>query len=188
MYYHGSDVEGISVLRPALSEHGKDLLYFSRKRENTLVYLVNAVKKCCRENGFEYEGKYKSWGPYGFDKDGLMRIEEYYPNALKDTYQGMRGYIYSAEESFENCFETGIRDVICIDHPVEVSQCEVITDVYQEILKAESKGLLRILRYDQMSDRMKAYSDKMIREEYLNSTEHPDYRFFIEKKFNVGCM
>jgi hypothetical protein len=61
----------------------------STKRENVLVYLSNAIEKCCREHGFVHEGKWHKWGPYGFTKEGLLSLEEYYPNALEDTYKGV---------------------------------------------------------------------------------------------------
>ena len=52
MYYHASQTGGIRCLEPRLSQHGAPLVYFSSKRENVLVYLSNAVEKCCRETGF----------------------------------------------------------------------------------------------------------------------------------------
>ena len=52
MYYHASQVEGIKQLEPRVSDHHVPLVYFSTKRENTLVYLSNAIEKYCRETGF----------------------------------------------------------------------------------------------------------------------------------------
>ena len=52
MLYHASSVEGIEVLQPRIADNGMPLIYFSRKRENVLVYLVNAVERYCRETGF----------------------------------------------------------------------------------------------------------------------------------------
>ena len=90
MFYHASDAKNIKVLEP----RGEDgLVYFSTKRENVLVYLVNAVKKFCNDNGIRFEGAH--WGPYGFTKEGLLQIEEYYEGALEKTYKGMSAYIYS---------------------------------------------------------------------------------------------
>ena len=89
VYYHASQIKGIKVLEPRVSNHGIPLLYFSKKRENVLVYLCNAVERYCRETGFLHDGPYMKWGPYGFEKDGRQRIEEYYPDMLKTTYQGV---------------------------------------------------------------------------------------------------
>ena len=52
MLYHASGTGGIRVLEPRRSNHGVPLVYFSRKRENVLVYLSNAIEKYCRETGF----------------------------------------------------------------------------------------------------------------------------------------
>ena len=70
MYYHASPIKGIKVLEPRISNHNIPLVYFSTKRENTFVYLSNAVEKLCKEKGFIYEGVWSKWGPYGFDSQG----------------------------------------------------------------------------------------------------------------------
>ena len=66
MYFHASPIGGIEYLVPKVSEHHIPLVYFSTKRENTLVYLSNAIEKYCRETGYRYDGIWKKWGPYGF--------------------------------------------------------------------------------------------------------------------------
>ena len=49
MFYHASPVKGIIQLEPRVSDHHIPLVYFSTKRENTLVYLSNAIEKYCRK-------------------------------------------------------------------------------------------------------------------------------------------
>ena len=85
MYYHASQTGGIQTLLPRVSNHKIPLVYFSTKRENTLVYLSNAIEKYCLETGYPHSGPWKKWGSYGFTKDGVLRLEEYYPNATKET-------------------------------------------------------------------------------------------------------
>lgn len=183
MYFHASSVEGITVLQPKISNHQTPLVYFSKKRENVLVYLSNAVEKFCKESGFEYAGVWQKWASYGFDKDKIQRIEEYYPNALEETYKGVSGFIYSAE-NVEDCgFETGIPFAAVSQKPVPVCACEYIKDAYEEILSAEKQGLLRIVRYEEMSDKMKEWLYKTVKDEYKNASDHPEYRFFLESKF-----
>lgn len=183
MYYHASSNGEIKILEPRISEHGKPLIYFSRKRENVLVYLSNAVEKYCKENGFVYDGKYQKWGPYGFEEDGKLRLEEYYPNALKETYQGVSGYIYSVEDIKNINRDIPIPDVICGSEAVKIDSVEYIVDAYDEILKAEKDGLISILSYEDLSDKKNRWLEKTIREEYENASDHPEYRFFLKAKF-----
>ena len=135
MFYHASQIKDIIELEPRVSNHGIPLIFFSRKRENVLVYLSNAVEKYCKETDFEYSGTWNKWGPYGFEKDGRQRLEEYYP------------------------------------------------DAYEAILEAEKKGLITILRYNEMSDRMREWNVRTIKEEYEAAKDHPEYRHFLKGNF-----
>ena len=49
MFYHASPVKGLAQLEPRISNQDIPLVYFSRKRENVLACLSNAVEKYCRE-------------------------------------------------------------------------------------------------------------------------------------------
>ena len=183
MYYHASPVCGITQLKPHVSNHGTPLIYFSKKRENVLVYLSNAIEKYCRETGFSYEGVWQKWGPYWFDKNGRQRLEEYYPNALLRTYKGVSGYIYRAETIHESDFEVQIPDAAASRVPVDVTGMEFIPDAYEAILQAEQEGLLSIVRYEEMSDKAREWNEKAIRKEYENASEHPEYRHFLKGNF-----
>lgn len=183
MYYHASDTKGLSTLEPRVSNHKMPLIYFSKKRENVLVYLSNAIEKCCIEQGFEHSGIWKKWATYGFDKDGIQRIEEYYPNALLDTYKGVSGYIYFAEMVEDSGFLTQIPDAVTSGKPIVVNGCEYIEDAYEAILDAEKQGLVRILRYHELSEKKINWIKETITREYEQASEHPDYQFFLEAKF-----
>ena len=184
MYYHASPIGTIKQLEPRTSNHGVPLVYFSKKRENVLVYLSNAIERYCKETGFSYDGRWEKWGPYGFEKNGIQRLEEYYPNALEETYAGVSGYIYSAEPA--NAFP--VQDIpfaAASEQAVKVASCEFVPDAYEAILRAEKAGLLRILRYSQASEPLRAWVRQTMREEYKNAAESPDYRHFIEGKFDI---
>ena len=183
MYYHASQTSGIETLEPRVSNHGVALVYFSKKRENVLVYLSNSIEKYCRETGFAFEGPCRKWGPYGFDKDGLQRIEEYYPGALESTYRGVSGYIYSAECIDEYEFDLRIPDAAVSNVPVRVSGAEFVEDAYEAILKAEKEGLIRILRFEELSGDKLEWIDRVIKEEYQSSSDHPEYRHFLKGNF-----
>ena len=158
MYYHASPIHGITQLKPRVSNHGTPLIYFSKKRENVLVYLSNAIEKYCRETGFSYDGVWQKWGPYGFDS--RQRLEEYYPDALLRTYKGVSGYIYRAETIPESDFEVQIPDAAASRVPVDVTGAEFIPDAYEAILQAEQEGLLSIVRYEEMSDKAREWNKK----------------------------
>ena len=183
MFYHASPVKGIVQLEPRVSNHGVPLIYFSRKRENVLVYLSNAIEKYCRETGFAYDGPWHKWGPYGFTEEGIQRLDEYYPNALENTYKGVSGYIYSAEEIVDSGFQVQIPDAAVSSRPVPVTGVEFVPDAYEAILQAEKDGLIAIRRYEEMTDKMKTWSERTIREEYQSAADHPEYRHFLR-----GCF
>lgn len=183
MYYHASSMKGIEILKPNISNHDISLVYFSQKKENVLIYLSNAVEKYCKETGFAYSGKWSKWGPYGFNEDGTQRIEEYYPDALIDTYKGVCGYIYSVETITDSGFQLQIPDAATSSVPVTVTDCEYIPDAYEAILEAEKKGLITILRYENNSRAQLDWIERTIKEEYEKAADHPEYRHFLKGKF-----
>ena len=183
MYYHASQVPNIKVLEPRISNHNIPLIYFSTKRENVLVYLSNAIEKHCKETGFSHNGKWHKWASYGFEPDGTLRLDEYYPNAIEDTYKGVSGYIYSADVVIENQDNINISNAVTTSHPVTVTDIEFIEDAYSEILKAAESGLIKIRRYEDMSDKMLAWIENTIKREYAEAEEKSDYKYFLEAKF-----
>jgi hypothetical protein len=183
MYYHASPIANIKQLVPQVSNHGIPLIYFSAKRENVLVYLNNAVEKYCKETGFQYNGRWEKWGPYGFNKDGTQRLEEYYPNALEQTYKGVSGYIYCAESIVDSGFELHIPYALSTSISTTVSAVEFVPDAYEAIMEAERKGLITILRYEDMPSKMRDLNQKTIWEEYEGAVDHPEYRHFLKGNF-----
>lgn len=183
MYYHASAIKDIKELEPRISNHGIPLIYFSKKRENVLVYLSNAVEKYCKETGFKYDGIWQKWASYGFDKDGRQRIEEYYPSALEKTYKGVSGYIYMADRITEANFQTQIPDAATSSAPVKISDVEFIPDAYTAILEAERNGLITIMRYEEMPEKMQEWNRRAIKKEYEEAVEHPEYRHFLRDNF-----
>ena len=183
MYYHASPTGGITRLEPRISNHGVPLIYFSTKRENVLVYLSNAIEKYCRETGFPYDGIWQKWGPYGFERDVRLRLEEYYPNALKSAYQGVSGCIYRAETVVDSGFEVRIPNAITSSVPVQVTGVEYVPDAYEAICRAEKDGLISVVRYADMSDKTKAWLQETIPQEYEAAAHHPEYRHFLRGNF-----
>ena len=186
MYYHASQIANIKILEPRVSNHNIPLVYFSTKRENVLVYLSNAIEKYCKETRFEYDGNWQKWGPYGFEPDGRLRLEEYYPNALEDTYKGVSGYIYYAENIGNVSENIKISNAFATSEKVIINECEYIEDAYAEIKSAEEKGLIKILRFEDMDEKKLAWIENTMKKEYEEAIEHPEYRHFLRGKFGVG--
>ena len=189
MYFHASQIEKIKTLEPRISNHNIPLIYFSDKRENVLMYLSNAVEKVCKEGNFTFNGLWYKWCSYGFEKDGRLRFEEYYPNALEDTYKGIKGYIYSCNkiEPYQK-LDIKIPNAFISAEKTTIDNCEFIPDAYNEIIKAEANGLITILRYDDFISNIKRkeWLEKVIIDEYQSrGTQHPDYRFFLESRFSA---
>lgn len=181
MLYHASQTPHIQTLEPRISNDGVPRIYFSDKRENTLVYLSNAVEKTCRENHFPHVGKWQKWASYGFTKDGLLRFEEYYENALEDTYKGVSGYIYAVEQSGAEKPLPNIRNAFFSEVPLPVVSREYIPDAMEALLEAEREGKIVITRYSELSDKMRDWLVRTTFDEYRDAS--PDYRFFLEQKF-----
>ena len=183
MYYHASPTPGIRVLEPRVSNHNTPLVYFSQKRENVLVYLSNAVEKFCRETGFPHQGNWTKWGPYGF-KNGILQLDEYYPDALEDTYRGVSGYVYHASSIQEAEQDIEIPSAAVSAVPVPIDGVEFIPDAYEAILDAERRGLILVRRYGDLPGQMLAWIRKTIPESYESAKEQPDYRYFLKSKFD----
>ena len=188
MYFHASQIGKIKTLEPRISNHNIPLIYFSDKRENVLVYLSNAVEKVCKEGRFTFDGLWYKWGSYGFEKDGRLRFEEYYPNALEDTYKGIGGYIYSCSkiDPYPK-LDIKISNTFITAQKTTVDNCEFIPDAYNEMINAEANGLITILRYNEFISNIKRreWLKKTIIDEYRNNSAHPDYRFFLESRFSA---
>ena len=188
MYFHASQIGKIKTLEPRISNHNIPLIYFSDKRENVLVYLSNAVEKVCKEGRFTFDGLWYKWGSYGFEKDGRLRFEEYYPNALEDTYKGIGGYIYSCSkiDPYPK-LDIKIPNTFITAQKTTVDNCEFIPDAYNEMINAEANGLITILRYNEFISNIKRreWLKKTIIDESRNNSAPPDYRFFLESRFSA---
>lgn len=184
MYYHASQTRGIKVLEPRVSNHNIPLIYFSDKRANVLVYLSNAIEKYCKQTNFNYDGNYSKWGPYSFTKDGKLQLEEYYPNATEETYKGVSAYIYYIEdipgkeklENIPHVFKTNIE--------TPIDSVEYISDAYEAIMEAVAKGEIVLVKYNDFIKQKKEWLENIIKKEYDEADNHPEYKYFLKEKFD----
>ena len=183
MFYHASNTGNIKELRPNVSNHNKPLVYLTTKRENSLVYLSNAVEKYCKETGFPHEGGYYKFCSYGFTKEGILELQEYWPDAVKDTYAGVSGYVYSMAEAPQAEAMKDIPFAVASREPVVVDACEYVPDAYEALREAADKGLIIIRSYSENSEQKLDWITRCINSEYAKAQEIPEYKVFLEAKF-----
>ena len=158
-------------------------MYFSTKRENILVYLSNAVEKYIKEKYNRPLKQYEKWASYGIASDGRVRIEEYYPNATKETFAGVSGYIYKVNNLEDAKPLRGIQDVFVTQDEIAVDGCEYVSDAYEEILRAEHEGKILIERFEDITPKKREWIINTMKNEYENS-DNDDYKDFIRSKFD----
>ena len=141
------------------------------------------VEKYCKETNFNYDGIYSTWGPYGFTEEGIFEFQEYYPNALEETYKGVSGYIYKTSNIPNIRPLQEIKDVYITDTNTIIEDVEYINDAYEEILKYEKQGLIKIVRYEEFIKTKKEWLHNIIQKEYDESNDHPEYKYFLKNKF-----
>lgn len=140
--YHGSDYSGIKELeaRSKLHNSEKKVLYLTDNIPYALYYIWDE-----EHNG--YSGKHVT----GWIKNGVAYYEEQFPDQLKTFYKGVSGYLYCISK---NSDIQSVEDRKCMYYSLEntvVAKVDYILDVYEELLKYESLGKFKVLRYNEQS-------------------------------------
>ena len=141
MLYHGSIIKDLRVVKANAYSHSlkKNVAYFTEDRVYALI--------CCRnpEENFVTMGL----------REGKQHYFERFPNQLKVLYQGKRGFLYKLHET-KNLVNTTMHTWEC-DADIEIDECEIIENIYEEILKEEEKGNVVIHRYEEIDPVRKLY-------------------------------
>ena len=61
-----------------------------------------------------------------------------------------------------------IKNVYINENEVKLEKVEYIKNIYDEIIKAEQEGKIKIFRYEHITDERKEKNNKMIIDYYLN--------------------
>ena len=132
MLYHGTTIGGLSIIKANAKSHTseKAVAYFTEDRCYALV--------CCRTRD-------ENFVTMGLYSDGKQHYFERFPDQLKVLYGGKRGYIYTIAATDGLINAKGHTWESETDVPVH--QCEIVDDVYAEILKEEQAGNIVIHRY-----------------------------------------
>lgn len=135
MLYHGTIISGQNTIKAISKSHstGKSVAYFTEDRCCALI--------CCRS-------KTENFVTMGVRADGKQHYFERFPNQLEILYKEKQGYVYLLESSDGVTHMKGhTRES---EYDVPVVQCEVVMDIYDEILREESQGNIVIHRYSEI--------------------------------------
>lgn len=187
MYYHGSKTTGIKIIKPNLSIHGKEYTYLTTSKVVALIYTVNAIESFYEDNNITKPSSFQPWYSYGFNKNLIPVIDEYYPNATYETYSNKSGYIYICKEPTEYTNETNIHCAITTPEEIVVIKEIYIPNVYEKLLEYEKEGLLKIRKYEETSkeylDKIYSYITDDIKKYKLLEESSSNYSIFVRTKF-----
>jgi len=187
LYYHGSKTSGITKLYPNMSIHGDKYVYLTTKREVALIYTINAIESFYETNSLEKPEKFHPWYSYGFNK-GKLQIDEYYENAFEETYKGKSGYLYVCKEPDKNITnQTNIFCAVTTKEIVDIIEEVYIEDIYSELIRLESAGIILIRRFTDMTEKQIDHLNISIKGSIKHFDLHnkPDnnYTIFLRSKF-----
>ncbi|MBO5252412.1 MAG: hypothetical protein J6C51_00525 [Clostridia bacterium] len=164
MLYHGTVMPGLQYIKANSRSHtsGENVAYFTADRCYALI--------CCRDakNNFV---------TMGLRADGKQHYFERFPDQLKTLYGGKRGYLYIPDtvEGLENTKGNTWES----QNDVHVSRCEVIEDVYPEILKEEARCNVVIHRYKEIDP-----EEQKMQENYIKA--HLDAQGDLMREFFIA--
>jgi len=169
--YHGTNIGGIKILEPQKTLHEKPYVYFSTDIVVATLYTASAVKKP------------HYWLPYGFNKDGRVKYQEIYSDALKDVYNNKTGYVYECDAD-ENLLEnpTNIHCARLSASPVKVSKCIKLDNIYQRLLQYTEEGKFTLTEYKKVSEGTLKFYRKSIIDSLKKCAAGCDYTRFVKEK------
>lgn len=167
MLYHGSIIKGLETIKANARSHtnNKNVAYFTEDRVYALI--------CCRKR----EENFVTMGL----REGKQHYFERFPNQLEVLYKGKVGYLYKIKNNNHLVHTT--MHTWESDSDVIIDECEVIEDLYQEILKEEAEGNVVIHRYDEIDPAEQKMHANYIRE-HLDDENNAEYREFLIEHFS----
>lgn len=175
IFFHGSTENNLTYLKPQLSEHGKEYVYFSTNPLVALLYSVKPVPKPF------------SWYTYGFNDEGIPVYSEYFENAFELLYKNKVGYLYECSDISNLQQPTNIHCVYTTTEKVKIDRLHKIPDVYEYLKNEEKLGNFIIKHHNEISNcemNMVFNEIKEIVEKYnLDSYPKNPMTIFIKKYF-----
>lgn len=167
--YHASPTAGLTVLRPSVTA------YFGKPKQVCLT----ALKPMALLYGikhFEYT--------YGYTRDGNLYYEEYFPGALEELYRGKSASLYRCAWR-EGMEKTQIPNEYVSAEEVLVEEEIPVPDVCEALLEEERLGTMKIVRWPEVSEKMRRWivnaEMEVILENKLLGTDTAMARYMREK-------
>lgn len=183
-FYHASDIANLQELKPQSSVYIENpTLYFSSKMENVLIYLANPVKKFYEQKYGKSNQIFQKFATYGFNKEKLLTIDEYYPNALEENFGDVSGYIYEIEADPNSLCENKIPFVYSTNQPQKVVKSTYVPNALDLVLKFEQKGLIRINRFETLSEKKLQIIKQQVKDCYAK-TDDKIFKEYLTEKFS----
>lgn len=137
-FYHCSPIAGLTVLQPRKPMFSEKpvMVYMTTLWSMALMYGIQ---------NYEYS--------YGYDREGQIYFDEYFPNALEILYRGKSASMYVCSPKKTSL--TKIPNEIISTEIVPVLQEQLIPDICEALLEQEKMGTLVIHRYHTLSKQMK---------------------------------
>ena len=134
MYYHCSPIKGIRTLEPRKPESFEKpaRVYMTTLLPMALLYSIS---------NYEYT--------YGYNSEGQIYLEEYFPNALEILYRGKSASLYLCDP--KKTETTPIPNEVISNEAVPVISEIFIPDACEALLEQERLGTLTIYRYHTLS-------------------------------------
>ncbi|MBQ9132980.1 MAG: hypothetical protein IJX64_00455 [Clostridia bacterium] len=175
--YHGSGIKGITKLyaNAKLHDTNQDVIYLTNNIPYSLFYIWD-------ETHIGFRGKHIT----AWIKNGITYYEEQFPEQLKTFYKGAAGYLYCIAKHSE-CFPVKEREGMFFSSvDTEVEKAIYIPDVYEELMRYEMIGKLKVLRYnDQTKQRQNELTDiiaaSIIKRDFYKN--NPPRAMFMKKYF-----
>ena len=170
--YHASPTTGLRELQPSVTR------YFGKPEQVCLtsclpMALMYGVKH------FEY--------PYGYTREGRIYYEEYFPGALREVYGGKSASLYRClwREDMET---TAIPNEYVTPSPVPVLEELSIPDVYAALLEQERLGALKIVRYQDMTEKRLAWvreaeAQTILEKDLLNVRQDDPFARYLREHY-----
>lgn len=183
-FYHASDIANLQELKPQSSVYIENpTLYFSSKMENVLIYLANPVKKFYEQKYGKSNQIFQKFATYGFNKEKLLTIDEYYPNALEENFGDVSGYIYEIEADPNSLCENKIPFVYSTNQPQKVVKSTYVPNALDLVLKFEQKGLIKINRFETLSEKKLQIIKQQVEDCYAK-TDDKIFKEYLTEKFS----